>query len=243
MGWEILEKWGNDAERVERMSGGVANDVWRVRIGGKTYVARLGKRSDADLEWETNLLKYLSLHRLVVPVPLPTLDGRLFCNGLVVMEHLEGHAPKTKNDWELVASTLARLHELTRKWPQRPGWRSSSDLMQCVKGTKIDLTKMPAEGVRRCRAAWSHLQERETCVVHGDTNPGNILIKDNIVALIDWDESHVDVPDFDLVLPENAGNLGDGAFEIAVQASAAWEAAVCWGDDYAIKRLAEVNPV
>jgi hypothetical protein len=35
----------------------------------------------------------------------------------------------------------------------------------------------------------------------------------------------------------------DGAHDIAAQASAAWEAAVCWDDEYAIKRLAEVRAV
>jgi len=63
------------------------------------------------------------------------------------------------------------------------------------------------------------------------------------VALIDWDESHVDVPDLDLVLPHNAAGLDDGAHDIAAQASAAWEAAVCWDDEYAVKRLAEVRAV
>jgi hypothetical protein len=63
------------------------------------------------------------------------------------------------------------------------------------------------------------------------------------VALIDWDESHVDVPDLDLVLPDNAADLDDGAYDIAAQASAAWEAAVCWQDDYAVRRLAEVRAV
>jgi hypothetical protein len=57
----------------------------------------------------------------------------------------------------------------------------------------------------------------------------------------DWDESHVDVPD--LVLSDNAAGLDDGAHHIAAQASAAWEAAVCWDDEYAVKRLAEVRGV
>jgi hypothetical protein len=65
----------------------------------------------------------------------------------------------------------------------------------------------------------------------------------NQVALIDWDESHVDVPDLDLVLPDNAAGLDDAAHDIAAQASAAWEAAVCWDDEYAFKRLAEVRAV
>jgi hypothetical protein len=63
------------------------------------------------------------------------------------------------------------------------------------------------------------------------------------VALIDWDESHVDVPDLDLVLPYNAAGLDNAAHDIAAQASAAWEAAVCWDGEYAVKRLAEVRAV
>ena len=71
----------------------------------------------------------------------------------------------------------------------------------------------------------------------------NVRMTANRVALVDWDESHVDVPDLDLVLPHNAAGLDDGAHDIAAQASAAWEAAVCWDDEYAIKRLAEVRAV
>jgi len=65
----------------------------------------------------------------------------------------------------------------------------------------------------------------------------------NRVALIDWDEAHVDVADLDLVLPFNAAGLDDSAHDIAPQASAAWEAAVCWDDEHAVGRLAEVRAV
>ena len=102
---------------------------------------------------------------------------------------------------------------------------------------------MPPEGVARCRAAWARLSGRQTCVVHGDPNPGNIRITADRVAMIDWDESHADVPDLDLALPYNAAALGEDARDIAAQASAAWEAAVCWDDEYAVGRLAEVRPV
>ena len=102
---------------------------------------------------------------------------------------------------------------------------------------------MPREGVARCRAAWARLAGRQTCVVHGDPNPGNIRMTADRVAMIDWDESHVDVPDLDLALPHNAASLDDGAYDVAAQASAAWEAAVCWDDEYAVKRLADVRAV
>ena len=243
MGWEALEQWGEDAARIEPLAGGVANDVWSVRVNGHLAVGRLGTRSDADLAWETELLQYLDRAGLTVPVPIPTTDGRLFSDGLVVMTYLEGRSPETPEDWRRVAATLRELHRLTQGWPQRPGWRSSTDLLHAETGTKIDLREMPPEGVARCRAAWARLTGRQTCVVHGDPNPGNIRLTAGQVALIDWDESHVDVPDLDLVLPGNAAGLDDSEHDIAAQASAAWEAAVCWDDDFAVKRLAAVRAI
>src|ERR1700731_4079288 len=191
VGWEALEQWGDDVVRGERLTGGAGvNGVWSVRVNGHLAVGRLGQRSDADLAWETDLLRHLDREGMPVPVPIPTTDGRHFADGLVVMTYVEGGPAET--------------------------------------GTKVDLGAMPPEGVVRCRAAWARLIGRTTCVVHGDPNPGNIRMTADRVALIDWDESHVDVPDLDLVLPHNAAGLDDGAYDIAAQAWAAWGAAVCW---------------
>jgi len=134
---------------------------------------------------------------------------------------------------------------MTLDWPQRPGWRSSTDLLRAKTGTRVDLDAMPSEGVVRCRAAWARLAGRELCVIHGDTNPGNIRMAADRVTLIDWDESHVDVPDLDLVLPHNSAGLDDDAHDVAAQAKAACEAAACWDpsgiDEFAANRLAEVR--
>jgi Ser/Thr protein kinase RdoA (MazF antagonist) len=244
MGWKALGQWGEDVARIERLAGGVANDVWSVHVNGHLAVGRLGARSDADLAWETELLVYLDREGLTVPVPIPTTDGRLFADGLMVMTYLDGAPPETHADWRRVAGTLRELHRLTQGWPQRPGWRSSTDLLHAETGTKIDLGAMPPEGVARCRAAWARLTGRDTCVVHGDPNNlGNVRMTANRVALIDWDESHVDVPDLDLVLPDNAAGLDARAYDVASQAWSAWAAAVCWDDEYSIKRLAEVRAV
>lgn len=243
VGWHALEQWGHDVARIERLTGGIANDVWSVRVDGQLAVGRLGARSDADLEWETNLMMHLDRHGLTVPVPIATTDGRLFADGLVVMRHVEGVRPETAADWRRVTDTLREVHRVTARWPQRPGWRSSIDLLDADAGTKIDLRAMPADGVARCRAAWRRLAGRPTCVVHGDPNAGNIRMSAGRVALIDWDEAHVDVADLDLALPHNAARLDDRELDTASQASAAWEAAVCWDDDYARRRLAEVRAV
>src|SRR5512132_1340540 len=247
MGWEALAQWGDDVARIEPLAGGVANDVWSVRVNGQLAVARRGVRSDADLAWETGLLVRLDRAGLTVPAPIPTTDGRLFADGVVVMTYVAGGPPQTAADWRRVADTLRQLHRLTSGWPQRPGWRSSTDLLRAETGTKIDLGAMPPEGVARCRAAWARLVGRQTCVVHGDPNQRNIRLTADRVALIDWDESHVDVPDLDLVLPHNAAGLNDDTHAVAAQARAAWEAAVCWDpsgtDEFAVKRLAEVRAV
>lgn len=243
MGWDALRQWGDDVVRIEPLAGGIANDVWSVRVDGLLAVGRLGTRTDADLAWEVELLQHLDRHGLIVPVPIATMDGRMFVDGLIVMTFVEGRSAETEADWRRVAETLRQLHRATEGWPQRPGWRSSIDLVHADAGTKIDLPAMPPEGVARCRAAWARLVGRQMCVVHGDPNPGNVRMIGDSVALIDWDEAHVDVADLDLVLPHNAAGLDDSELDIASQASAAWEAAVCWDDDYSVRRLAEVREV
>jgi Ser/Thr protein kinase RdoA (MazF antagonist) len=239
--WDALSHWGDDAVRLKPLAG-ASKSVWSIEVGGRRAVARLRSRSDADLAWEAGLLQHLDRCGLAVPVPIPTRDGRLFADGVSVMTHVDGDPPGGEADWRRLADTLRRLHELTNGWPQRPGWRSSTALLTADTGTRIDLTAMPAEAVLRCRAAWARLAGRRTCVVHGDLNPGNVLVTTERVALVDWDEAHVDVPDLDLVLPCNAAGLEGEALDMASQASAAWQAAVCWDDDYSKRRLAEVRP-
>src|SRR3954462_5358703 len=102
MGWEALEQWGDDVARIERLAGGVANDVWSVRVNGQLAVGRLGARSDGDLAWETELLHHLDGEGLIVPVPIPTADGRLSAGGVVVMTYVEGGPPETAADWRRV---------------------------------------------------------------------------------------------------------------------------------------------
>jgi Ser/Thr protein kinase RdoA (MazF antagonist) len=96
MGWEALEQWGDDVARIEPLAGGVANEVWSVRVNGHLAVARFGARSKADLAWETELLQHLDREGLTVPVPIPTTDGRLFADGVVVMTYVGAHRPRRR---------------------------------------------------------------------------------------------------------------------------------------------------
>ena len=46
VGWEALDRWGDDVARVEPLTAGGVNEVWSVRVNGQLAVARLGRRSD-----------------------------------------------------------------------------------------------------------------------------------------------------------------------------------------------------
>ena len=108
VGWEALEQWGDDVVRIEPLTGGVGvNEVWSVRVNGHLAVGRLGQRSDADLAWEADLLRYLDREGMPVPVPIPTTDGQNFADGLVVMTYVEGGSPETEADWRRVAGHSA----------------------------------------------------------------------------------------------------------------------------------------
>ena len=137
VGWEALDQWGDGVARIEPLTGGVGvNGVWSVRVNGQLAVGRLGRRSDADLAWETDLLRHLDRGGMTVPVPIPTTEGRHFADGLVVMTYVEGGPPETEADWRRVADTLRQLHRLTHGWPQRPGWRSSTDVLHAEPGRR-----------------------------------------------------------------------------------------------------------
>lgn len=56
---DALGEWGDDVTRVERLTGGGVNEVWSVRVHGRLAVGRLSRRSEADLGWDTELLRHL----------------------------------------------------------------------------------------------------------------------------------------------------------------------------------------
>src|SRR4029078_9313579 len=93
VGWEALDQWGDDVARIERCRAGGANEGWGVRVNGPLAAGRLGKRSDSDLSWETELLRHLDGEGMTVPVPIPTMDGRHFADGLGEMTQLGGVPP------------------------------------------------------------------------------------------------------------------------------------------------------
>ncbi|OLF07568.1 hypothetical protein BLA60_27000 [Actinophytocola xinjiangensis] len=234
-----LSPWSGAAV-VGRLTGGHRNEVFELRRHGERLVARVSRRTGPALDWELDLLEFLSTHDFIVPTVIPTDDGRRSADGVVVQRWLGGREPTTY-DWPAVTDVLHRLHALTGDWPQRPGFAATRDLLTADHGGDVDLTTMPADAVRAVRAAWAGLAGRHT-VVHGDPGAPNVRITDRGVGLLDWDEARVDHPDLDLAdLPVPA--LPQARNRTARAAIDAWEAAAGWTrePEYARGRLAELN--
>jgi Ser/Thr protein kinase RdoA (MazF antagonist) len=231
-------------ELVEPLTGGNRNQVYLARRGGRRLVVRTSTRSAEALDWEIRLLEFLAAAGLAVPVPLPGDDGRPQADGVMVTDFIDGRPPRDAAEWRLVVDVLARLHETTRGWPQRPGFASTRQLLTGDRGGDVRLDAMPADGAAAVRAAWRPLATGDECVVHGDVGGGNILVDGSRVTLLDWDEARVDVPWFDFAfVPEDVGVPVPVERTVLVTAGVAWEAATCWvaEPEYAARRLAELH--
>lgn len=234
---EILALWGR-AEVIGSPGGGNRNTVLEIRIGQRRLAARKSRRNRASLDWEIALLDHLAGHGLRVPVAVAALDGRRHIDGVVVQTWLDG-TPPTDRDWPAVAATLRAQHALTARWPQRPGFASTRELLTADRGGDIDLSQMPAGAAAACRRAWTALTGTPEAVVHGDPGSANIRITDTGPGLLDWDEARVDRTDLDLAeLP--GSHLPPQRLAAARVAATAWEAASGWiiEPSYARRHLA-----
>ena len=244
--WNALAAWG-DFEICGSFRTGSINAVRAVNVNGLQRVARRSSRNERELDWEVELLVFLRDSGLAVPRLVSTPDGRLRVGTLIVMEHVEGRPAETDDDLRLVAGYLHRLHELTTGWPtQRPGWQSCVDLVNHDTSGPVDLRRLPAPVVERCRRAWARLRGLPVSVIHGDPNPSNIrMTPDGGVVLLDWDEARLDVSCLDLArppMPQPFSGLDETTFEAALHGFRAWEAAMFWHTvpEHARKQLARV---
>jgi Ser/Thr protein kinase RdoA (MazF antagonist) len=235
--FQALAAWGQP-EVVGPLGGGNRNTVLELRLRGQRRIARASRRDAASLDWEVGLLDHLAGHGMHVPVAVPALDGRRHVDGVVVQTWLDGVPPRAA-DWPSVAATLRRLHDLTRGWPQRPGFASTRELLVADRGGDVDLSSMPSAAVAECRSAWRGLAGTAESVVHGDPGPSNIRISDAGTGFLDWDEARVDYTALDLAdLP--GADLPPALLAAARSAATAWEAANGWQVEpsYARRQLA-----
>lgn len=233
-GGSLLERlarcdaWG-PLEVVRAIPGGSRREAVLVEREGRRLVAKTTRRSEAALAWLTDVHSEAQHAGIVVPAFLPSQGGHLVESGITLESWIDGR-PADAHGMARLRGKLRAFHDATRALPQRPGFTSTTALIDAAVGGDVDLTAMPDDVVRACRAAWERMGGTPRSVIHGDLQPANILeTPDGGVALVDWDEARVDVS----LLDEIALSLALGArprpgWEPAELALRAWEVACSW---------------
>lgn len=225
------------------LTGGARNQIMWAERGSERLVVRHSGRFVPALEWELDLLEFLDVRGIEVPRLVATDDGRRHVDGVLIYRFIDGRPPRDRGEWRRAVAVLTAVHDMTVGWPQRPGFATSRQLLTSDRGGDVRLDAMPQEAVEAIRAAWRPVITGAECVNHGDVGAGNILVTDAGIALLDWDESRVDVPWFDFAfLPADVEANVPVDVETLSTAGVAWEAATGWmvEPDYAAKRLAEL---
>lgn len=226
---ERLSAWG-DCQVLGRLPGGYRNKVLLVERKGERLVAKSSCRGSEAIGWLEPIQEMAREVGFVVPRFVRSMAGELLVGGVTVETWVEGRSP-SEAELARAQDLVQGFHRITRGWHQRPGFASCTDLLEVKRGGDVDLSLMPRELVEACRKAWRGLLNEQLSVVHGDLNPANFLVTpEGQLALIDWDETRVDVSCLDetALVSMLDGEAEPRSARAGVLGLLAWEVAASW---------------
>lgn len=213
---------------LEPIGAGARNAVFRCG----DLVLKSTRRSEAALRWLTPVQAAARRAGFVISDSVPARNGRLIAGNWTAERFLPGR-PAEGGELAALASRIAAFHRAARWLPPRPGCPGMAALLRVGRGGDVALPAMPRPLAKAIRAAFAAVAGTAQGVVHGDLNPGNVILTAGGPALIDWDESRRDA----LFLDRAA--LGLRLRPAERRAALAWEIACCWGPEPArARRLA-----
>ncbi|MFC4730886.1 phosphotransferase [Salipiger abyssi] len=202
------------------MGAGARNVVFRC---GDVVLKSTG-RSEAALRWLVTVQAAARQVGFVTADPVPARNGRLIAGGWTAERFLPGRIADPR-DLSALAPRIAAFHRAARRFPPRPGVPGMAVLLRLGRGGGVVLPAMPRKLAKAIRAAFADVADTPQGVVHGDLNPGNVIVTNEGPALVDWDESRHDALCLDRVA------LGLPATRAERRAALAWEIACCWAPE------------
>jgi len=134
--------------------------------------------------------------------------------GALIVDFIDGHAPRLPHELELMADTLARLHALPLPSASSPIPRQSNPFLETLEAVELNATRfldkaVPDPGSRaeiaeelramRDMAAALGRRVQPVTVALADTHPGNFIVdRSGIAWFVDLEKVHVGSPAIDL---------------------------------------------
>ncbi len=148
-----------------------------------------------------------TLHEVIEP--RPGLPG-----GALIVDYVEGRAPRLPNELSLMADTLARIHALPLPPASSPIPRQNNPFLETLRAVELNAARfldkaMPdpaaraeiAEELRAMQGMAAKLgrQVQPLTVALADTHPGNFIVdRTGIAWFVDLEKVHVGSPAIDL---------------------------------------------
>lgn len=169
---------------VAPLAGGARNVVWHARDGaGRDWVLKSTGHAEAALAWLEPVHAAARAAGLRVPEAARAPDGRRAPGGWCAEPFLVGRTG-TPADLACLAPRLAAFHAAVRDLPARPGLPGTAEA-PLPADLRPDLAAALA-------AALAPMAGAAAGAIHGDLNPGNLIVTPEGPALIDWDEARRD---------------------------------------------------
>jgi Ser/Thr protein kinase RdoA (MazF antagonist) len=207
---------------VEFLAAGMLNQSWRVNSSDDTRVVRVSRRerSAAQVSYEHAVIGTLARWIKEVVAPLPGRNGETvqrWRGSILTSFPFVAGVQGGEMDPDLLrretATLLARIHRTSLEHlllGQRPGFRSAEELprwvwhrVQPVLRRELPSNAELGELFYRIDSEIEKLDlwlddlhaggRLERAIVHGDINPRNLIFRHGcLVAVVDWDECHVE---------------------------------------------------
>jgi homoserine kinase type II len=223
---EAVRAFGLPApDRVRPEPRGGVNTNHHVWAGGRRFFLRVNEgKSDADVRFEAEVLRFLADARFPVPPLVPAADGAPFVAAagrqVMLFEYAPGEeVPRdaaTPAHARRVGEALGRLHDLAGGFPgDRPNPYGTARVAAWLGELGPDgggdaevAAALPA--LRRELARTAALPGAPRGLVHGDLFTDNVLwIGDRPSAILDWEMACTETFAFDLGVALSAWCYGD----------------------------------